>query len=72
MLSGSVKVLTEVLCLTHPLVFSRASRIRDTVKQLLVRTGLSDCWEFEMAAMLSQIGCISLSIDILQKLRAAS
>jgi CheY-like chemotaxis protein len=67
-LSGSVKVLTEVLCLTHPLAFSRASRIRDIVKQLLVRTGLSDCWEFEMAAMLSQIGCISLSIDILQKL----
>ena len=67
-LSGSVKVLTEVLCLTHPLAFSRASRIRDTVKQLLKRTGLADRWEFEMAAMLSQIGCMTMPIDILQKL----
>ncbi len=67
-LSGSVKVLTEILCMTHPLAFSRASRIRDTVKQLLERTGLTDHWEFEMAAMLSQIGCVTLPVSILQKL----
>lgn len=67
-LSGSVKMLTEILCMTHPLAFSRASRIRDTVKQVLERTGLTGCWEFEMAAMLSQIGCITMPIDILQKL----
>jgi CheY-like chemotaxis protein len=67
-LSGSVKVLTEILCLTHPLAFSRASRIRDTVRQLLESTGLADYWEFEMAAMLSQVGCITMPVDILQKL----
>ena len=67
-LNGSVKVLTEVLCLTHPLAFSRASRIRDTVRQLLLHTGLANRWEFEMAAMLSQIGCITMPVDILQKL----
>ena len=67
-LNGSMKVLTEVLCMTHPLAFSRASRIRDTVKQVLERTGLANRWEFEMAAMLSQIGCITMPVDILQKL----
>jgi response regulator RpfG family c-di-GMP phosphodiesterase len=71
-LSGSLKVLTEVLCVTHPLAFSRASRIRDTVKQLLMHTGLADRWEFEMAAMLSQIGCITMPADILQKLNDGS
>lgn len=67
-LSGSVKVLTEVLCLTHPLAFSRANRIRSTVKQLLADTSLANRWEFDIAAMLSQIGCITLPKDLLQKL----
>ena len=67
-LSGSIKVLTEILCLTHPLAFSRANRARNTVKQLLADMDLADNWEFEIAAMLSQIGCITLPKDLLQKL----
>ncbi len=71
-LSGSIKVLTEVLCMTHPLAFSRANRIRNTVKQLLADTSLANSWEFEIAAMLSQIGCITLPKDLLQKLSDGS
>lgn len=71
-LSGSIKVLTEFLCLTHPLAFGRANRIRSTVKQMLAHTNLANDWEFEIAAMLSQIGCIALPKELLQKLSDGS
>ncbi len=50
------------------MAFNRASRVRDTVKSLLVSIGIANPVEFEIAAMLSQMGCITLPKDILQKL----
>lgn len=67
-LNGTVKTLTEIICMTQPLAFSRSSRLRDTVKQLQACTDLAECWEFEIAAILSQIGCVTMPIDVLQKL----
>ena len=66
-LSGSIEVLTEILGVMHPLAFSRASRIRNTVRGLVAYCRLPNSWEFEVAAMLSQIGCITLPIEVLEK-----
>ena len=66
-LRGSVQVLTEVLGLINPVAFSRSCRIQRLVEVMAQHLGLSDIWEFEVAAMLSQLGCVTLHPDTLNK-----
>jgi CheY-like chemotaxis protein len=67
-LNGSVGMMTEVLSVVSPLAFSRASRIRRYVRHMATRLDLPNLWEFDLASMLSQIGCIAVPPDILEKL----
>jgi response regulator RpfG family c-di-GMP phosphodiesterase len=67
-LSGSVKLLTEVLGLVNPTAFGRASRVHAIVKQLCEAMGVEKSWQIEIAAMLSQIGCVSIPHEILEKI----
>ena len=67
-LSGSIKLLTEMLSLISPTAFSQASRVRRYVRHIATRLGLADAWQFEVAAMLSQIGCVSVPPRILDKI----
>ena len=66
-LKGSVQVLTSILELVNPLAFSRTSRIQNYVSQICKRLNLKDIWQYELAAMLSQIGCVAVPIDILSR-----
>jgi response regulator RpfG family c-di-GMP phosphodiesterase len=66
-LTGSIDVLTEVLSLVKPIAFGRASRVRRLVKQIGTQLQEKNIWEFEIAAMLSQSGCITLPEEVLQK-----
>jgi response regulator RpfG family c-di-GMP phosphodiesterase len=68
-LQGSVKVLTELLSLVNPAAFGRAMRMADTVRQMAAATPWRDAWKFEMAAMLSQLGCITLTAEMLEAVR---
>jgi response regulator RpfG family c-di-GMP phosphodiesterase len=67
-LAGSVKLLTEVLGLVNPSAFGRASRVHALVKQLCEAMGIGKNWQIEIAAMLSQIGCVSTPHEILDKI----
>lgn len=69
-LTGSIKVLTELLSIMNPSAFGRASRIKHYVRHIAKQLQLPKAWRFEMAAMLSQIGCITLPPDILSKVYA--
>ena len=60
-LRGSIKALTEILSLTNPLAFGRASRLRQCMNALVAALGIPVNWHLEVAAMLSQIGCVLLS-----------
>ncbi|RMG44440.1 MAG: response regulator [Acidobacteria bacterium] len=66
-LNGAVKVLTELLAILNPAAFSRASRIKEYVGQVVRNLGLEGGWRYEMAAMLSQIGCVTLTPETLAK-----
>ena len=66
-LQGSVKVLTEMLSMLNPVAFSQSMRIRKYVKHIAEQLELPQIWQFEMAAMLSQIGCVTIPPDILEK-----
>ncbi len=71
-LNGSVAMMTEVLSMVSPLAFSRASRIRRYIRHMATQLELSDSWQFDLASMLSQIGCIAVPSDILEKLYAGT
>jgi len=66
-LRGSVHVLTEILSLVNPLAFSRANRIKRYVSHMVARLKLPNAWQYELAAMLSQIGCVALPSEVLTK-----
>ena len=66
-LRGSIKILTEILSLVNPAAFSRASRIKPYVRQIANWLNLPNVLEFELAAMLSQIGCVTLPPAVLKK-----
>jgi response regulator RpfG family c-di-GMP phosphodiesterase len=68
-LHGSIKMLTDVLALVNPEAFSTASRITLYVKHVSTQLGLKDTWRYEMAAMLSQLGCVVLPNEILEAVR---
>lgn len=66
-LAGSIKVLTDVLALVNPTAFGRAVRIRQLVQRLGAALCVEDAWQLEVAAMLSQTGCMTLPEHILEK-----
>ncbi|HUJ68420.1 MAG TPA: response regulator, partial [Syntrophorhabdales bacterium] len=55
-LKGAIQTLTEILGLVNPEAFGRCSRVRKRVRSVALHKGLSDVWQYETAAMLSQIG----------------
>jgi CheY-like chemotaxis protein len=67
-LHGSIRALTEVLALTNPLSFGRATRVKAWVTELALKVELQERWQVEVAAMLSQLGCITLPGEVVEKL----
>jgi len=68
--SGSVRLLIQVLKLVSPSSLNRANRIIPYVKHIATELELSNIWQFELAAKLSQIGCLALPKKILDKVNA--
>jgi response regulator RpfG family c-di-GMP phosphodiesterase len=66
-LGGSIKTLTEVLSLTNPTAFGRASRVHALVRHLVEVLKVENAWQVEIAAMLSQVGCITVPEKVLSK-----
>jgi response regulator RpfG family c-di-GMP phosphodiesterase len=69
-LLGSVQVLTEILAVVNPAAFSRASRVHHTVKHIAQQLGLRDSWRYEVAAMLSQVGCVAFDPETVEAVYA--
>src|SRR5947207_3035389 len=65
-LMGCIKVLTDVLSTVSPEAFGRSMRITRCMRHLVTKFHLSSPWCFEAAAMLSQLGCITLDTELLQ------
>ncbi|HTC34615.1 MAG TPA: HD domain-containing phosphohydrolase [Bryobacteraceae bacterium] len=66
-LVGCVEVLSEVLSIVEPVAFSRTTRVLRYVRQLAGLFLLRDSWQVEAAAMLSQIGWITIPTEIANK-----
>lgn len=66
-LKGCVSVLSELLSMTNPLAFSSSLRIREYMMHLVDVLQLPNPWQYEIAALLAQIGCVTLPGEILSK-----
>jgi len=62
-LSGSIHVLTEVLSLVNPAAFGRAERARRYIRHIVSAMSLGNPWQYEVAAMMSQLGCVTLAAE---------
>lgn len=69
-LTGTVQILMEILSLTNEVAMSRAGRIKRFVRDVAIHMGEMDIWLYENAAMLSQIGCITLPESVLKKVES--
>jgi CheY-like chemotaxis protein len=66
-LKASIQVLVDILSLANPVAFSRTMRIRNYIVQIAKALHLSNIWRYEVAAMLSQIGYITIPSDTIEK-----
>ena len=66
-LKGSIEMMTEILSLSNPLAFSRATRVQQFAKQVGDSLGVDDLWQLEVASMLSHLGYITIPQQILEK-----
>jgi CheY-like chemotaxis protein len=64
---GCIRALVDVLAIVNPVAFGRGSRIKRLALDLAAATGLAPSWELEAAALLSQIGYVSLPVELVEK-----
>jgi CheY-like chemotaxis protein len=69
-LAGTIRVLSEVLHLANPVAFNKGARICQYVRHIAAKLGLANTWQYEIAAMLSELGCLTLTPDLLKAIHA--
>jgi len=67
-LSGAIGVLVDILSVANPTAFSRASRLKRHLNDLMAAANLTAFWQIRLAAMLSQIGCVTVSPETIEKI----
>jgi response regulator RpfG family c-di-GMP phosphodiesterase len=66
-LTGSMQIMSDFLGIVRPKAFSQSVRIRNTAKQIAAGTDKIHGWQITIAATLSQLGCITVPQDIMEK-----
>jgi CheY-like chemotaxis protein len=66
-LGGAIGTLWELVQLTSPVLALRSHSIRDIVLWIAKRVGVGEPWQYEHAATLCLLGCISLPDDVFER-----
>jgi response regulator RpfG family c-di-GMP phosphodiesterase len=66
--NGCVQMLSDVISLSTPMAFSRARKLKDLSAKVAPHIGIGDLWDFETAAMFSQLGYVTLPHQLLEKI----
>ncbi len=66
-LLGCIKVLADFLSAASPAAFARSLRIAHYIRHIAGHFSLEFAWRLEAAAMLSQLGCVTLDTNLIQK-----
>jgi CheY-like chemotaxis protein len=67
-LIGCIEALIDVLAIANPVAFGRATRIKRLAMGFAQSLGSASFWQLEAAAMLSQLGYLSLPVELVEKL----
>lgn len=69
---GSVDVLVDLLSLTAPTLFERARQVQGYVGHMAMEMGVAGQWEFEVAARLAYVGCVTVPPEVVEHAFAGS
>ena len=69
-LSGSVKLLTDILSIMEPQSFGRAQTMRDIITSVTRKFKMDNDWEIHLAAMLAPIGYVTIPPETLIRARS--
>ncbi|HRE81940.1 MAG TPA: response regulator [Opitutaceae bacterium] len=69
-LNGAVKILLDVLAVVDPSAFGRSQKLRNDIQYFLKYFVAEKFWELDLAAMLSQIGRVTLPPTVIAKERS--
>ena len=64
---GSIELLSELLAIVKPHVFSNFNRIKKYIRHMANELGEVDTWDFEVAGMLYGLGYLSLPEELIEK-----
>lgn len=68
-LNGSARVLSDILAMHDSHAFGKSQRLRRYIRLFAEHLHLTQTWDLELAAMLSQIGCVTIPQTILTRSR---
>jgi len=69
-LSGSIKLLTDILSIMEPQSFGRAQTMRDIITSIAKKFKTENDWEIHLAVMLAPIGHVTIPSETLVRARA--
>jgi CheY-like chemotaxis protein len=64
---GSIELLSELLAIVKPHVFSNFNRIKKYIRHMANELGEVDTWDFEVAGMLYSLGYLTLPEELIEK-----
>jgi CheY-like chemotaxis protein len=67
-LIGCIKALVDILAITNPVAFGRSTRVKRMAGEVANSLEIGALWQLDAAAMLSQIGFISLPVELVEKI----
>ncbi len=66
-LEGFTSTLINVVSSSNRSIFEKSIRVKDITKKIINILEVENTWEFEMAALLCQLGCIDIDVNIVDK-----
>ena len=66
-LNGAIRVLTDIIAAMEPAAFERASALRSVVGRAGVALGVDAIWRVELAAMVLDLGVVTLPPDVAKR-----
>jgi response regulator RpfG family c-di-GMP phosphodiesterase len=69
-LSGSIKLLTDILSIVEPQSFGRAQTMRETISNITKKLKTDNDWEIPLAIMLAPISNVTIPPELLIRARA--
>lgn len=68
-LSGSIKVLADVVSMNDPVAYGHACRVREWVRRLTTEFRMPQRWQLDIAAMLATIGQVAIPPELIARRR---